>query len=126
MWCVMFIVLVYLSFPIQKVPKEWKKAPVWLMLQSKQYPRCKAKVLVAFELVPAELVENDTYPFYDDIRPSTKEATVSIFLVGVRLFSPVQKPFVEVRIYRYGQHAYAYIYIYLYTYKQSSLSDLHM
>ncbi|CDI84170.1 C2 domain-containing protein, putative, partial [Eimeria acervulina] len=84
------------TFPIQKVPKEWKKAPVWLMLQSKQYPRCKAKVLVAFELVPAELVENDTYPFYDDIRPSTKEATVSIFLVGVRLFSPVQKPFVEV------------------------------
>lgn len=66
------------------------------MLQSKQYPRCKAKVLVAFELVPAELVENDTYPFFDDIRPSTKEATVSIFLVGVRLFSPVQRPYVEV------------------------------
>lgn len=83
-------------YPIHKVPKEWKKAPVWLMLHSKQYPRCKAKVLVAFELVPAELVENDTYPFFDDIRPSTKQATVSIFLVGVRLFSPVQKPYVEV------------------------------
>ncbi|CDJ38928.1 C2 domain-containing protein, putative [Eimeria tenella] len=90
------IVLGSTTYPIQKVPKEWKKAPVWLMLQSKQYPRCKAKVLVAFELVPAELVENDTYPFFDDIRPSTKEATVSIFLVGVRLFSPVQRPYVEV------------------------------
>ncbi|KAL8436008.1 hypothetical protein ACSSS7_002053 [Eimeria intestinalis] len=62
---------------------------------SKLYPRCKAKVLVAFELVPAELVENDTYPFFDDIRPSTKEATVSIFLIGVRLFSPLQRPYVE-------------------------------
>lgn len=94
----MFVGLALLCgrYPIQKVPKEWKKAPVWLMLQSKQYPRCKAKVLVAFELVPAELVENDTYPFFDDIRPSTKEATVSIFLVGVRLFSPVQRPYVEV------------------------------
>lgn len=66
------------------------------MLQSKLYPRCKAKVLVAFELVPAELVENNTYPFYDDIRPSTKEGTISLFLVGVRLFSPLQRPFVEV------------------------------
>ncbi|KAL8429259.1 hypothetical protein Efla_005536 [Eimeria flavescens] len=90
------IVLGSTTYPIQKVPKEWKKAPVWLMLQSKLYPRCKAKVLVAFELVPAELVENDTYPFFDDIRPSTKEATVSLFLVGVRLFSPLQRPYVEV------------------------------
>lgn len=83
-------------YPIAKVPKEWKKAPVWLSIQSKLYPRCKAKVLVAFELVPADLAENGTYPFYDDIRPSTKEATVALFLVGIRLFSPLNRPYIDV------------------------------
>ncbi|PFH33895.1 ferlin family protein [Besnoitia besnoiti] len=90
------VVLGSVQYPIQKVPKEWKKAPVWLPLQSKAYPRCKAKVLVAFELVPAEKAEDDTYPFFDDIRPSTKEGNIRLFLVGVRLYKPLTQPFVTV------------------------------
>ncbi|KFH02456.1 ferlin family protein, partial [Toxoplasma gondii VAND] len=90
------VVLGSVQYPIQKVPKEWTKAPVWLQLHSKAYPRCKARVLVAFELVPAEKAEDDTYPFYDDIRPSTKEGNIRLFLVGVRLFKPITQPFVTV------------------------------
>ncbi|PHJ20413.1 c2 domain-containing, partial [Cystoisospora suis] len=90
------VVLGSVQYPTQKVPKEWKKAPVWLPLQSKAYPRCKAKVLVAFELVPAEKAEDDTYPFFDDIRPSTKEGLIRLFLIGVRMYKPLTQPSVTV------------------------------
>lgn len=85
-------------YPTQRVPKEWKKAPVWLPLQSKAYPRCKAKVLVAFELVPAEKAEDDTYPFFDDIRPSTKEGLIRLFLIGLRMYKPLTQPSVTVSL----------------------------
>ncbi|SBT74771.1 ferlin, putative [Plasmodium malariae] len=84
------------SYPIMKVPVEWKKSPIWITLKSSQYKKCKAKLLVAFELVPLEKVLDDTYPFYDDIRPSTLPGHVSLFLVGIRMFKPLKDPSVTV------------------------------
>ncbi|KYN99162.1 ferlin, putative, partial [Plasmodium reichenowi] len=84
------------TFPIMKVPTEWKKSPIWIPLKSSQYKKCKAKLLVAFELVPAEKVLDDTYPFYDDIRPSTLPGHVSLFLIGIRMFKPLKDPSVTV------------------------------
>ncbi|CDU19442.1 hypothetical protein YYC_00882 [Plasmodium yoelii 17X] len=85
------------TYPIMKVPMEWKRSPIWINLKSSQYKKCKAKLLVAFELVPYEKVINDDqYPFYDDIRPSTLPGHVSLFLVGIRMFKPLKDPSVTV------------------------------
>ncbi|CRG98468.1 ferlin, putative [Plasmodium relictum] len=84
------------TYPIMKVPVEWKKSPIWINLKSSQYKKCKAKLLVAFELVPREKVLDDTYPFYDDIRPSTLPGHVSLFLIGIRMFKPLKDPSVTV------------------------------
>ncbi|CAA9986207.1 ferlin, putative [Plasmodium knowlesi strain H] len=84
------------TYPIIKVPIEWKRSPVWISLKSSQYKKCKAKLLVGFELVPLERVLDDSYPFYDDIRPSTLPGHVSLFLVGIRMFKPLKNPSVTV------------------------------
>ncbi|ANQ05832.1 Uncharacterized protein PCOAH_00001550 [Plasmodium coatneyi] len=84
------------TYPIMKVPIEWKRSPVWVNLKSSQYKKCKAKLLVGFELVPLERVLDDSYPFYDDIRPSTLPGHVSLFLVGIRMFKPLKNPSVTV------------------------------
>ncbi|SCD22399.1 ferlin, putative [Plasmodium ovale] len=84
------------TFSIMKVPVEWKKSPIWVNLKSSQYKKCKAKLLVAFELVPYKMVKDDIYPFYDDIRPSTLPGHVSLFLVGIRMFKPLKDPSVTV------------------------------
>ncbi|GAW78974.1 ferlin [Plasmodium gonderi] len=84
------------TYPIIKVPIEWKRSPVWINLKSSQYKKCKAKLLVGFELVPLEKVLDDSYPFYDDIRPSTLPGHVSLFLVGIRMFKPLKDPSVTV------------------------------
>ncbi|KAF8819861.1 ferlin family protein [Cardiosporidium cionae] len=81
---------------ITKVPLEWKKAPEWMDIQSVYYPLCKSKLLVSFELIPAEKVEDDTYPFFNDIRPSTKEGEISLFLIGIRMYQPLNTPTVTV------------------------------
>ncbi|KNA02500.1 ferlin [Plasmodium vivax North Korean] len=84
------------TYPIMKVPIEWKRSPVWVSLKSSQYKKCKAKLLVGFELVPLEKVLDESYPFYDDIRPSTLPGHVSLFLVGIRMFKPLKNPSVTV------------------------------
>ncbi|KAF8820087.1 ferlin family protein [Cardiosporidium cionae] len=90
------IILGYFQHPITKIPVEWKKAPEWMDIQSVYYPLCKSKLLVSFELIPAEKVEDDTYPFFSDIRPSTKEGEISLFLVGIRMYQPLNAPTVTV------------------------------
>ena len=90
------IVLGSAQYPIAKVPKEWKKAPVWIPISSQTYTRCKAKVLVAFELLPVDIIEEGKYEFFDDIRPSTMQGSICLFLVGIRFFSSVTNPKVTV------------------------------
>ncbi|GBE60677.1 C2 domain-containing protein [Babesia ovata] len=90
-------------FSLMKVPKEWRKAPQWVQLKSTKNELHHPCVLVAFELVPADLLlkNPDLYPFFDDIRPSKIAALVSLLLIGIRAFKPLNRPRVLVR---FGSH----------------------
>ncbi|GIX63253.1 C2 domain-containing protein [Babesia caballi] len=86
-------------FSLLKVPKEWRKAPQWVQLKSVKNELHRPCVLVAFELIPLDLLQKnpDRYPFFDDIHPSRVPALVSMLLIGVRAFKPINRPSIVIR-----------------------------
>ncbi|GFE54857.1 C2 domain-containing protein [Babesia ovis] len=87
------------TFSLTKIPREWRKAPQWVQLKSTKNDLHRPCVLVAFELVPMDLLRQspELYPFFDDIRPSTIASLVSLLLIGVRAFKPLVRPRVIIR-----------------------------
>ncbi|KAK1939766.1 C2 domain containing protein [Babesia divergens] len=86
-------------FSLVKIPKEWHKAPQWVQLKSTKNDLHRPCILVAFELIPMDIIKAnpDKYPFFDDIRPSTIPALISLLLIGIRAFKSLNRPRVLIR-----------------------------
>ncbi|ORM41731.1 Myoferlin [Babesia sp. Xinjiang] len=86
-------------FSLTKIPKEWRKAPQWVQLKSTKNDLHRPCVLVAFELVPMDILKKspELYPFFDDIRPTKIAALISLLLIGIRAFKPLNRPRVIIR-----------------------------
>ncbi|EZG68163.1 putative C2 domain protein [Gregarina niphandrodes] len=80
------------TFSISKVPKAWAEAPVWLSLSLEGEPA--GRILCAFEILNIE--EQDQYPYYDDVRPSTYECSVLLCVFGIVSSTPLFLPKVKV------------------------------
>ncbi|UKJ90471.1 hypothetical protein MACJ_001404 [Theileria orientalis] len=86
------------QYSLSKVPKSWNKAPQWLKLKSTINSFHRPKILMAFELIQFEEYRRnpDNFKFFDDIFPSTIHSTLSLLLIGIRTFLPLQNPKVNI------------------------------
>uniref|UniRef100_A0A3B0NB21 C2 domain containing protein, putative n=1 Tax=Theileria annulata TaxID=5874 RepID=A0A3B0NB21_THEAN len=91
------------QYSLTNVPREWTWAPQWLKLRSLLNPMHKPRVLVAFELIPsAELTRSpESFPFFEDIVPSTRSCILTLVLLGIRTFSLLENPRVQIRFKGY-------------------------
>ncbi|AFZ79434.1 hypothetical protein BEWA_022820 [Theileria equi strain WA] len=87
------------QYSLTKVPEEWKEAPKWIKLKSTNNPLHTPRILLAFELILHEKYRADPgkYPFFDDIVPSTVPSLISLLLIGIRTFKPLNNPRVSIR-----------------------------
>eukprot|EP00375_Theileria_parva_P002410 XP_765088.1 hypothetical protein [Theileria parva strain Muguga] len=91
------------QYSLMNVPREWTWAPQWLKLRSLLNPNHKPRVLVAFELIPStELMKSpESFPFFEDIVPSTRSCILTLVLLGIRTFSLLENPRILIRFKGY-------------------------
>lgn len=94
-------------FPLDQVPLEWSKAPKWVEMTTNNVYFGNPKILVAFELLPLEVYQEnpERFEFFDDIRPTVYPSLVSLLLIGIRMFQPIEEPRVLIS---FGQHSGIY------------------